>query len=64
MLFLQIYLVISAVLTVLVIKATEHIPDGPSNVFSAIMLGLIAGLAWPLVILLVASEAASRGDHD
>lgn len=64
MLFLQIYIIISAVITVFAIKGLEKIPNGPSNLLSAILTGLMVGLLWPLSILLVSSEASGRRNNE
>lgn len=64
MLFLQIYMIVSAIFAVLTIKGVGMLPDGPSNLFSSIMLGLMVGFTWPLGLLMIASEVAGRRNNE
>lgn len=60
MLFLQIYLVLSAIAFVGMLRVFDTIPDGPSHMASAILFSLAIGLTWPLMFLAAAVEMSYR----
>lgn len=64
MIFLQIYVILCALVFVLILKGFQNIPDGPQSLLSATLLSLGFSLVWPIMIAGLLIEFKSRGNNE